>query len=82
MVRLGDGITEADLLVHDERNPALAYLIARLGPPSFPTPLGVFTAVERPCYDEAITAQVAGAKTKAAPDLDALLNRGETWVVR
>ena len=47
VVRLGDGVTEADLLVHDEANPALAYLIARLGPPNFPTPIGVFTAVER-----------------------------------
>ena len=82
VVKLGDGVTESDLLVHDEHNPALAYLIARLGPPDFPTPLGVFTAVERPCYDEAITAQVTAAKAKGPADLGALLNRGETWVVR
>ena len=82
VVKLGDGVSESDLLVHDEHNPALAYLIARLGPPDFPTPLGVFTAVERPCYDEAITAQVTAAKAKGPADLGALLNRGETWVVR
>jgi 2-oxoglutarate ferredoxin oxidoreductase subunit beta len=82
VVQLGSGVTEAELVVHDERNPALAYLIARLGPPDFPTPIGVFTAVERPCYEDALGAQVAAAKAKAAPDLAALLDRGDTWVVR
>jgi len=81
VVQLGDGITEADLLVHDERNPALAYLIARLGPPRFPTPIGVFTAVERPRYEDALNQQIATAKAKAPADLGALLNRGDTWVV-
>jgi 2-oxoglutarate/2-oxoacid ferredoxin oxidoreductase subunit beta len=81
VVQLGNGVTEADLLVHDERNPALAYLIARLGPPTFPAPLGVFTAVERPCYEDGLNAQLAAAKAKTAPDLAALFNRGDTWVV-
>jgi len=66
VVQLGDGITEADLLVHDERNPALAYLIARLGPPRFPTPIGVFTAVERPRYEDTLNQQVAAAKGEGA----------------
>ena len=56
--------------------------LARLGPPRFPTPIGVFTAVERPRYEEALNQQVASAKAKAPPDLQALLNRGDTWVVR
>ena len=81
VVQLGDGVTEADLVVHDEHNPALAYLIARLGPPAFPTPIGVFTAVERPCYEDALGAQVAAAKVRTAPDVAALLNRGDTWTV-
>ena len=81
VVQLGNGVTEADLLVHDEHNPALAYLIARLGPPRFPTPIGVFTAVERPCYEDAPNAQVVAAKAKAPTDLTALLNRGDTWTV-
>jgi 2-oxoglutarate ferredoxin oxidoreductase subunit beta len=82
VVQLGDGVTEKDLLVHDERNPALAYLIARLGPPNFPTPIGVFTAVERPCYEDILHAQVEAAKKRTAPDLGALLNRGDSWTVR
>ncbi len=82
VVQLGvDGVTEADLLVHDEHNPALAYLIARLGPPRFPTPIGVFTAVERPCYDDAVNRQVETARKTAPADLGALFRRGDTWVV-
>jgi 2-oxoglutarate ferredoxin oxidoreductase subunit beta len=81
VVTLGDGVTVADILVYDERNPALAYLIARLGPPEFPTPIGVFTAVERPCYEDAAAAQIAAAKTKTPPDLAGLLDRGDTWTV-
>ena len=81
VVRLGNGVGEADLLVHDETNPALAYLIARLGPPHFPTPIGVFTAVARPCYEDALNQQVAAARAKTPPDLGALFNRGDTWTV-
>jgi 2-oxoglutarate ferredoxin oxidoreductase subunit beta len=82
VVQLGGNVTERDLLVHDEHNPALAYLISRLGPPEFPTPIGVFTAVSRPCYEDAVKAQIDAARAKAAPDLAALFNRGDTWVVR
>ena len=81
VVTLGNGVTESDILVYDETNPALAYLIARLGPPKFPTPIGVFTAVERPCYEDAAAAQIAAAKAKAPPDLAGLLDRGDTWTV-
>jgi 2-oxoglutarate ferredoxin oxidoreductase subunit beta len=81
-VTLGeDGVTEADLLVHDEHDPALAYLLARLGPPDFPTPIGVVTAVQRPCYEDTLQRQVADARRKSPPDVRALLNRGDTWVV-
>src|SRR5262249_61625924 len=81
VVTLGNGTSEADLLVHDETNAALAYLISRMGPPAFPTPIGVFAAVERPRYEEVLSSQVAAAKAKSTPDLHKLLNQGDTWVV-
>jgi 2-oxoglutarate ferredoxin oxidoreductase subunit beta len=81
VVTLGGDVAESDLLVHDERNPALAYLLSRMGPPEFPTPIGVFTVVDRPCYEDALGAQVATAKQRAKADVRALLNAGETWVV-
>jgi len=82
VVELGSGATEADLLVHDEHDPTIAAFLARLGPPDFPTPIGVLYAVERPSYDAAVNAQIAAAKAQSPPDLAALLRRGETWVVR
>ena len=81
VVRLGGDTRESDLLVHDQTNPALAYLLARLGPPSFPTPIGVFTAVERPTYDADVARQVQAAKASGTADLAALFGRGDTWVV-
>ncbi len=35
------GCSEEEILVHDEHNPALAGLLATIGPPDFPLPLGV-----------------------------------------
>ncbi len=82
VVKLADGFTEADLLVHDEQDPALAFLLSTLQPPSFPAPVGVFRAVERPTYDSAMQAQVQAAKDNLKkPDLDTLFNQGDTWEV-
>jgi 2-oxoglutarate ferredoxin oxidoreductase subunit beta len=81
IVNLGDGVDPSELLVHDETNPAMAYILSRLGP-RFPTPVGVFRTVRRMAYDEGMNAQVAHAKKRLGPgDLEALLNRGDTWVV-
>jgi 2-oxoglutarate ferredoxin oxidoreductase subunit beta len=82
VVTLGEDVPETDLLVHDEHDPTVAAFLSRLGPPGFPTPIGVLYAVDRPCYDEAVNAQIAAAKDRAPADLGALLRRGDTWVVR
>ncbi len=82
VVELGNGVSEADLLVHDEQDPALAFLLSTLMPPTFPAPVGVFRAVDRPPYDAAMGEQVERAKAKlGTPDLDALFNQGDTWDV-
>jgi 2-oxoglutarate ferredoxin oxidoreductase subunit beta len=82
VVELGSGVSETELLVHDEQDPTIAAFLSRLGPPDFPTPIGVLYAVDRPSYDAAVNAQVAAAKAQAPADLRALLHRGETWTVR
>jgi len=76
-------VGEEALLVHDERaaEPTLAYLLSRMGPPDFPTPVGVFRAVDKPVYSGQLLAQVHEAQARAAPDLDALYRQGETWEV-
>jgi 2-oxoglutarate ferredoxin oxidoreductase subunit beta len=84
VVTLGDGITEDDLLVHDERaaEPTLAYLLSRMRQPDFPEPIGVFRCVDRPRYDERLNAQIDEALAAEGPgDFDKLFNAGDTWQV-
>jgi 2-oxoglutarate/2-oxoacid ferredoxin oxidoreductase subunit beta len=82
VVTLGNGIGESDLLVHDERDPVLGFLLSRLSPPAFPTPLGVFRVAERPSFDAMMNQQIAEAKAKLGDgDLDKILRQGELWTV-
>ena len=73
------------LLVHDahREDPSLAFALVHLAErPTGPTPIGVFRAVERPVYGEAIDHQLAAARAKLGEgDLEALLNAGDTWTV-
>ena len=82
VVTLGEGVSESDLLVHDETDSTIAAFLSRLGPPDFPTPIGVLYAVDRPTYDQAANEQIAAAKARGRADVGALLRRGESWVVR
>ncbi len=81
VVALGNGVEEKDLVVHDESNLALAFMLANFEPP-MPAPVGVFYSTSRPTYDAAMNAQLAEAKaTQGAGDVAALLKRGDTWTV-
>lgn len=84
VVELGKGITEDDLLFHDEKasEPSLAYLLSRMRYPEFPEPIGVFRAVDRPKYDEELNNQVKVAREqKGTGDLTEVFNAGDTWTV-
>jgi 2-oxoglutarate ferredoxin oxidoreductase subunit beta len=84
VVELRKGITEDDLLFHDEKavEPSLAYLLSRMRYPEFPEPIGVFRAVDMPKYDEELNNQIAAAReAKGEGDLNDLFNSGETWEV-
>ena len=76
-------VGEESLLVHDEQaaEPTLAYLLSRMGPPDFPTPVGVFRAIDKPVYSGLLMDQVRQAQARTEPDLDALYRQGETWEV-
>jgi len=85
IVDLGKGVTEDDLLFHDEKaaEPSLAYLLSRMRYPDFPEPIGVFRAVDHPRYDQALNDQIDEArKKKGDGDLETLFRSGETWVVK
>lgn len=81
VVQLGNGLSEQDLVVHDESNLALAFMLGDFQPP-MPAPIGVFYATSRPTYDGAVNKQLAEAKAKqGAGDPKVLLKRGDTWMV-
>jgi 2-oxoglutarate/2-oxoacid ferredoxin oxidoreductase subunit beta len=89
VVELGKGISEDDLLFHDEKStePSLAYLLSRMyydkdNPHSLPEPIGVFRSVDRPIYDVELNKQIdKGRATMGEGDLAKLFNTGETWTV-
>ncbi|MCP5069798.1 MAG: 2-oxoacid:ferredoxin oxidoreductase subunit beta, partial [bacterium] len=76
-------VGEENLIVHDERasEPTLAYFLSRMGPPHFPTPVGVFRSIETPSFDALLMEQVATARSEHEADINALYREGETWVV-
>ena len=86
IVRVGeDGITESDILVHDEtsEDPTIHNMLARIYWPEFPVPIGVIRNVPRPTHDELVDAQIRDAIARQGPgDLARLLRSGETWTVQ
>ncbi len=82
VVQLGNGITESDLIVHDETDDALAFLLSLMTPPHFPTAIGVLRCVERPPYERILHEQIQAAKQRQGEgDLEALFKHGDTWTV-
>jgi len=80
VVRLGvDGITEADVLEHDETNRTLATMLAALEPPDFPMVIGVLYRDPAPTFDEQVLAQVE--PESEGRGLADLLRAGRTWTV-
>jgi len=78
-------VGEEALLVHDEKreDPGLAFQLSRLARGPFePTPIGVFRAVERTEYGDAMQRQLVEANERRGPgDLADLLESGGTWTV-
>ncbi|MDO8462401.1 MAG: 2-oxoacid:ferredoxin oxidoreductase subunit beta [Deltaproteobacteria bacterium] len=86
IVTLGqNGITEADLVVHDEHSadPTYAFFLSRLESPEFPVPLGVFRSVEKETQDQLLEHQIKAAQEKMGiGKLEALLGSGDTWFIK
>jgi 2-oxoglutarate ferredoxin oxidoreductase subunit beta len=80
VVEIGvEGVTEADILVHDETNRTLATLLASLEPPDFPMAIGVLYHDPAPSFDRQVLAQVEPeAEGRGLADL---LYGGRTWTV-
>ena len=80
VVTLGEnGITEDDIVVHDETNASLAWMLTDL--PGV-VALGVLYRQPGPVYNESATTQRQMAEKKFGKgDLHALLRQGHTWSV-
>jgi 2-oxoglutarate ferredoxin oxidoreductase subunit beta len=78
-----DGVGEADILVHDEKNQTTAFLLANLEPPAFPIALGVLYASPAPGlpFDRGMAEQNRQVRARGLGDLNALMRKGHTWTV-
>ena len=84
IVTIGEnGITEADLIVHDETSRLLVSMYSMMSHPDFPEPIGVLHAdPSRPTYDQMVYEQVEKAKGgRRDHDLQELIQGNASWVV-
>ncbi len=84
VVSIAEGkFSAADLLVHNEKDTILSFILARMSNlPNLPRPVGVIYSVERPLYEAEVTRQIETAvKKQGEGDLAKLLNSGDTWMI-
>jgi 2-oxoglutarate/2-oxoacid ferredoxin oxidoreductase subunit beta len=89
VVELGNGVSENDLWIHDEKDKVKASILSRFFDrhepevAHFPRPFGVFYTNDRPCYEDLLNQQVEEAISKKGKgDLDKLLSGRETWIIQ
>jgi 2-oxoglutarate ferredoxin oxidoreductase subunit beta len=86
VVTLGDGVSAADVLVHDEQHPspAYAFMLASMDSrPGFPTPVGVLRAIDHAAYEDLVNEQVQQIISKKGKgDLGRLLRGPEPWEIK
>ncbi|MBD3648472.1 MAG: 2-oxoacid:ferredoxin oxidoreductase subunit beta [Pseudomonadales bacterium] len=84
VVTIGEnGVTEDDLLVHDETNKVMAQMLADLKTPDFPEPVGViYCAPATASYvTDVYNQRIKVREERGEGDLNALLRSGHTWTV-
>ena len=83
VVELNNGVTEDDLVIHDEADRGLAFMLTQMTYPEFPEPMGVlYVDADRPTYEQLVHDQVATAIEKKGPgNLHDLIRGSETWEV-
>jgi 2-oxoglutarate ferredoxin oxidoreductase subunit beta len=87
VVEIGAEYSASDCWIHDETDQVKANILARFfDDPSkedhLPRPFGVFYAIDRPTYDDALNAQIAHSiETYGAGDIDKLIAGKETWTI-
>src|SRR5579863_7688751 len=87
IVELGNGVSENDCWIHDEKDFYKAQILVRMFDSPrveghLPRPFGVFYEVDRPCYEDVLNMQIEEViRNKGEGDLDRLLRGSETWTI-
>lgn len=82
VVELGNDVKESDLLVHDENDESMAFLLSRFSYPDFPEPMGVFYSIQDDCYEDLLNQQVHDSiVAKGGGDLESLFAAGDVYTV-
>ena len=87
VVEIGNGVSENDLWIHDERDFYKAQILTRMFDDPrieghLPRPFGVFYEADRPCYEDMLNLQVEEViSSKGKGNLDKLLRGNETWTI-
>jgi 2-oxoglutarate/2-oxoacid ferredoxin oxidoreductase subunit beta len=75
-------VSEGALWVHDEKNVNAAKILADLWVPDFPIPVGVFSALDAPIYEDVLLEQEQRVISERGPgDIAKLLTSGDTWKI-
>ena len=69
------------MLVHDPKNRALAAMLIEMPGVGFPVALGVIYDDPAPTFESAVIEQNAAAALGKTPDLQALVAKGQSWMV-
>jgi 2-oxoglutarate ferredoxin oxidoreductase subunit beta len=81
--RLALKVVEADdpdVLVHDPKNRSIAHMLVEM-PDGFPMALGVLYEDPASTFEAAVIEQNRDAAKGKAADLQALVSKGQTWMV-
>ncbi|MFO7873636.1 MAG: 2-oxoacid:ferredoxin oxidoreductase subunit beta [Bacteroidales bacterium] len=85
VVEIGkNGITEDDILVHDQyaKNPSIQRMVGWMKAPDFPVAMGVIRAAPADTYDELLLNQINTAReTSDIQSVNDLLRSGQTWEI-
>jgi len=79
VLKIVDGDDPA-VIVHDPRNKGIAAMLIEM-PDSFPVALGVIYEDPAPTFEAVVREQNAAAAKGKAADLQALVSKGQTWMV-
>jgi 2-oxoglutarate ferredoxin oxidoreductase subunit beta len=80
MLKVVEGGSD-EVIVHDPRNRAVAHMLVEMPAASFPVALGVLYKDPAPTFDSAVIEQNAAIAAGKKADLQALVSKGQTWMV-